>query len=1328
MRKSFFLLQLSFIIIANTVFAQKFTVNHLTGTGNAFIPINTASSGAISVPINLVYTANTRPKDIEGDAGMGWNLQAGGQVSRQVRGLPDDVVWNGKGWLYSNTGAKISAFNFANDNNPATCTDESTDISYLNSNFPDSLDTEPDIFNVNAPGLSFQFVFDKDKNVRILSKEDVKVSWTFVDYPGNYEDKRISSITVVNDKGVTYIFSDGEETTKSATSPNESLIKYFKRTYNQYKIGKFFTGTWKLTRMVDPDGNSVNFNYTSGLNETMSQDTIALYIGGAATKSVQYILKEQRELLSLTSITKSTPDDVDQTVIRVDWTFPFSWDAPNAPRVARQSLIKNIRGLGKNYEFFYNSTGYTSFGSTPGFAGPRGFQRLFLKRFRDSTCNSAIDLTFKYANERLAMSTFGDSSTRKIDYWGFYTGTGRTNGTLKPAVYVNPSNAAYQRYALRTATTAGGDYIYSLGNYNAAVAYRSADKDSVMTGNLTEILNATGGTTTITYESNDYLDVPSGANNYGNGIRVKQIAEYDGISADNNMLTNYTYTDPATGKSSGKPVSLPVYAFATPYTGTATGASYWNNSTVLSETDLSDDDHSVLYKYVRESHPGAGSMLYEYYMPATYWDNTAVPSCDQCATADWAPTVNNIARTSCTSQGPVRNDIYAYPFAPNLNYDFERGLMKSVKSFDEGGAHKVSETNYTYQRAAAPAVISGLTVEDNSTSAVKAYAKYGINIETAELTTKVESKLYDQPDYLVARTTTTNYIYGSANHKLLTQQKVNNSDNSTSITNIKYAKDYTANTGTDPAVVAIRNLQLKNINVPVETIQQVQRGSVIKTTGSKLTRFKPYTVNTVVHNLPAQQLSFVAPGGVTDFQPFAISSGAASQDARYIPIININTYDFSGRAVSSDNANKQTATAFIDYYANAPAAVFTNAADTEVAYSNFDTNPITSTGPFTLTGTSSVVPISSHSGNSLGFSTSQTLSKVLTKNAAAQNYIFSIWIFTPTAGNLAIKLTPASGTPITYTKSYSGDNQKWQYYEWKIPVASMTSSFTVSCNTSLNLSIDDVLFYPENSKVTTYAYDTQRPLKIAETNTNGVSTYYEYDDAGRLIYVYDQDKNIVKRTTYQVATNDDDDEFANLAIAYDQSAPSAPRTAIVFSPTARFSCANTVTYTWNFGDGSGNQAGNGNAGKSHAYSTPGTYTVSLTINSPTLGSKTVTTSVYIDGGVQLVYSTSATSAGTVDFVQFTPSHGSPFTVQGDALNSTYIPKDNYTIKVVVTGGAFYNLHTGAGYTCLAINGSTFICYPWSSTGIYTTSMNLSSVTMLGINIYKDVNCSAVGAF
>src|SRR5690606_30507535 len=65
-----------------------------TGTPNISIPLYEISEGPLSVPISLSYhAAGIRVEEIASNVGLGWALNAGGMVSKQIRGQDDDIGW-----------------------------------------------------------------------------------------------------------------------------------------------------------------------------------------------------------------------------------------------------------------------------------------------------------------------------------------------------------------------------------------------------------------------------------------------------------------------------------------------------------------------------------------------------------------------------------------------------------------------------------------------------------------------------------------------------------------------------------------------------------------------------------------------------------------------------------------------------------------------------------------------------------------------------------------------------------------------------------------------------------------------------------------------------------------------------------------------------------------------------------------------------------------------------------------------------------------------------------------------------------------------------------
>lgn len=1182
-----------FFLIKISGYAQQnvFGVNQVTGSATAVIPIYNITRGTVNLPVSLVYGySGLKPTDIEGSAGMSWDVQVGGKISRQVNGLPDDCkkdfAGNARlGWLYNSNGTKISNFNIANTST-LNCTNEAADINYINSNFADLSDTEPDIFTVDAPGLSCQLVFDENHIIHPISYQDIVVTATYNTTTTDQFYGAITGFTIVNDQGITYVFSVPErvnQTTSLATLKlGTGTATYFANRYNQYKNGIQYYADWRLKSITDVNGNGVVLNYQSQAIKH-SEDDIVFYAGNTGTTTTK--IRQYAVLLDVTPQQLQSVQTNDHGVLTQILSFSGTSNSST-----RQFCIESISGLGKTYKL-----GYTSVTSTE---SSSSYSRSFLTSFKAEGCNSSLKYTFEYngvsapdpflGNSTIAL---GDSSSFHTDFWGYYSANGFTDPV--PSLFVNPVNTSYQRYVIKASTSVGLDYTYTLSANDKIV-----DPVNVTVGALNKIIYGDGGYTSILYEPNDYLDVPSNLTVRGGGVRVKQVTDFGGINAANNIVTNYTYQ--ANGKSSGKPTSLPVFGFTTPYTGTQTGTSYWNYSTIRSASDLSNEDHTILYSSVRMSRTGGGSTLSQFYIPATNWDITSSPACSGCS-PDWSPTVDYSARTTCASYGSTRNDIDSYPFASNINYDFERGLLQKQSDYNDAN-QLVKETSYTYQRSATPATVTGFRYENNN--GVVGYAKFKIYYASGELTSQVTDKVYDSSTLTQALTTITNNTYNNTYNKLIKQQTTN-SDNSITTVNTTYSKDYTiSSTSSDSTVNAIYHLQKQNINVPVENYIQVTRGGVTTTTSSQLSKFKTvqFPGNTYAY-LPFQSLKMTAADGAS-FTPFFISAGAASYDPKYFPVKNYTSYDNSGFPQTSDDGNKNSNTVVTDHLSFHPVAIFKNAAFAEIGFNDFDSN-LPAGSNFILSYPIGIGPTNSHSGNAYQLLTGQSLSKAMIKKNGANSYILSAWLSSTAAGTINITLTNSSGTTTPISKTFTNTGGASKYFEWQVPVSGMTSSFTISLGTSVTIYIDDVLFYPRDSEVETYAYDPVTYFKIAETNTNGVSTYYNLDPWGRLLFRLDQDRNIVEKRTY-ISTDDVTAGLFTPIIWY------SPTPAMINSPAnlfgSQYPCKTGITYSWNFGDGTSATVING-FNQTHTYASTGNYTVTLSTSHPIYGTSTVGSAV-----------------------------------------------------------------------------------------------------------------------
>jgi len=1103
------------LLLTQAAFAQRseVSVNTLTGTANVSIPVYTLSRGQVSLPITLTYSASgIKPKDVEGTAGMGWQINAGGQISRQLRGLPDDLPTYG--WKSNRMDTTIANFTIRNGS-PSDCTGQAMDSTYIYDNFDSGYDTEPDVFYVSAPGLSCKLVYDNaNAKWRTIPYMDITVTNTYNATSGDPRYGQIVSFTITNDKGIKYVFAAPEQAWQKAIPHGGGTSgSYFQNTYAQYSGGISYYDGWFLTSMKDANNNGVIMTYDT-LATRGSSDLLSLYKGSLVgdLQYDQYAIQRAVTPQLLDSI-KTTDDDLNNNSLFFYWTTNSSVNSGT-----NQSVISSISGRGRTMDFTYNNVSHGS--------GPTLYNRYFLGEFTELGTNTPVDYHFDYYGVTHVSgvsytTTLSDSASfQHQDYWGYNTGTGLASDA-NPAIYVNPSTPGLQQYEIQPSSSAGSAYSYYLTG-----GEKVPDASSVTAGALKTVTYAQGGTTAFTYESNDYVEVPTSSTtvSQGGGIRIKTLKDSDNVTGTVTSR-NYSYINPNTGVSSGKPVSLPQLAFSNPYTGTATGLDYWNQSTMRSSLDLLDEDHRIMYEYAKVSQTGAGSMLFQYSVPATYWDASASPTCSGCTT-EWHPTTTYVAHMVCVDMGTPVTGTYNYPFPPNPNYDFERGLLLKTTTYNEASTpEKASETTYTYHRSGSPGIITAFKWDRNETNdhhlAMLSYAKYTVYYGVSELDSVITTKTYDTQSLAQAQTVTTVSTYGNTYHKLATQS-VTNSDGSVLTTNYKYTKDYAglSSGNANANIDAIYQLQQLNVNVPTETWNTVTRGGTTTVTSASLTLFKGFPgVGTMLY-MPAQQWQFVQPDGGGSFTPVSISGSTLTKDSRYILESNFDEYDFTGVIQTADNAHRDTSSTLLDHISYHPAINITNAAAYEVAFQDFDSDLIPAWTE-NMTAFSGTAPAGSHVGNSHGMNNAGSFNYTIQKSDLTSNYVFSIWIRSSAGGSFAMTMAPVSpstGTSTSATCAFASTGSAWKYFEWKLPMPVMSSGHTVKITATLSsgadIGMDDILLYPESAEVATYAYNDTTYYKIAQTNTNGISAYFINDQWGRVLYSFDQDKNITARNAY----------------------------------------------------------------------------------------------------------------------------------------------------------------------------------------------------------------------
>ena len=176
----------------NSMTFQKFgnyPVNLYSGLPDISIPLYTVEAGGLQVPIVLSYHASgNRIADVASWVGLGWSINTGGTVTRNINGLPDD---NGylKGDMLLEDSLLMPGHAFDNG-----------DLRFFNQTVTaNGYDNMPDIFSYQIPGYSGKFFFDGRNNYKIE-----KVPFSPISITGLTPGSTIGGFNIVDDHGDAY--------------------------------------------------------------------------------------------------------------------------------------------------------------------------------------------------------------------------------------------------------------------------------------------------------------------------------------------------------------------------------------------------------------------------------------------------------------------------------------------------------------------------------------------------------------------------------------------------------------------------------------------------------------------------------------------------------------------------------------------------------------------------------------------------------------------------------------------------------------------------------------------------------------------------------------------------------------------------------------------------------------------------------------------------------------------------------------------------------------------------------------------------------------------
>lgn len=649
----------------------NYPIGNFTGVPDISVPIYEVNEGGYKLPISLSYNASgIKVSDVASWVGLGWSLNAGGVVTRNIIGAADDqhnqswqsyTMSGGPGTLTGMTPVGNNGFLYYNYNQSADFINNefatgSPYVPYFNPTANDpaaqmrslrwyAVDTDPDIFCFNFNGHTGKFVFSQGTDpstnqgsvapdqhrALLIPYQDLKVSYAFngvpVPAPGGGTDPAswLASFTIVDEEGNSYLFSKTEYI---------SYDTYYKPFFNpaspiSSNTESFSDGytAWYLTKITTALGKVINFNYVYENYVQGNQAVSEWRAFNLANYPVEMKYSITTNSVQAPRLTSIEGDDFkvffDANLAREDLKGA---NALTAIRIyskdhsGNQTFIKEF-DLTQYFQVNFADP-YASNDVTNGDPNKRLMLQLCTEKGADGTTKPPYQ--FGYNSDIVLPNRW----SYQQDFWGYFNNNGAND--LRPTVYVYPQATDHvHKFSLFPEPGSQG--------FTFAGSDRTTNPVAALSGTLNNIVYPTGGTTQFQFEPNSFYYL--GQNFTGGGLRLRQSIEYDGISHNNDIVRSYTYTQSANPSlSSGVLFNMPVFAYTTNFLGYWIPTNYYTPALVADPSTMDYYNHYLVvgsaptssmsgfdgvnigYSEITESINGNGRTVWKYSTPARYGD------------------------------------------------------------------------------------------------------------------------------------------------------------------------------------------------------------------------------------------------------------------------------------------------------------------------------------------------------------------------------------------------------------------------------------------------------------------------------------------------------------------------------------------------------------------------------------------------------------------------------------------------------------------------------------------------------------------------------------
>lgn len=1078
-------------------------VNEYSGQVDISIPVYTIKTGSLEFPLALQYQAGgIKVNEEAGCVGLGWSLPIGTitQViqdrddlsSEIIKLLPDYF----DGYYYPRLFPPyMECFSgFINTNIPVSSGIQSPThqwVIYCDYYIPyngqysripefftqsgcpgggltDCYDSEPDMFNLNVNGHQISFILDQNFNIVTLNDHGNRYKLSFIS--ASHPKQGFKCLTP---SGETYYFDLAAEVNNELTSidggPNTNSFANFDTT----------TRVWYVSKITDPNNNSIEFKYNS-----------TDYIRNLPTANQKYMQFSEPSLVETCTL-----------------NGPTDWVDKNDPQ-----MFINAQTYTETYKTYTGQ--YLMYCDTMSFSG--GFLVLYYSNREDIVNDKRLDsvllfdinnnpkkkwkFEYQYCNSNLTIPSSminlynkkTENELRKrlilnkvfinndkpfcfdynnltglppklsysVDYWGYNNGVS-TNTSWLP----NPAHIGFS------------------GVPNNSEDHRPNLKYAV-SGTMRTISYPTGLEKHFTYELHKYSpSVYNDIDTIGSGLRIKSVCSYDEGKLVDSCV--YTYSLGQTFSPSIKTISTMYELVKTKGTCCSTMCGDFLNFFHFPYKIINSSSFFNTLSYLPISNIGYGKVSKQRYTDKGTTNGKVVHTF-----------VNNDINRSIASDVDM-----TLPSMQNY-YQHTNGSVLKEEFYNSDGA-KVREINHSYQTYSSQLYygakvsfykLKSCQVLGGNPGVSGTYAFY-VN-QSLDLVGYYP--IYGRVSYPASINTInwaggipvqekTKFEYDSKKQLAVKKEFLSNGDSVTT----SYFYPYNYNTG-------FANLLMnRNIISQPTYIQQFSGGNFVK---SKKLLYNVFD-------------DLLLPSVITTTHPdYSITIDGILDD-----------YDEKGNLLLWHKPDSPYSSMIYNETKTEIIASCNNSTSTECGFTSFEQGELNGWQKWPANYVVENATLAHSGTHYLKTNSESGPFRFFDVGSEAENhsgYKASVWVKGNQNAYIHVEVAGVWSTHVRKTNTDGGSG--WNLLEVELPKEKfrdyMGSTLQIKAymGGDPNALFDDIRFYPSDASMTTYTY---KPLIgiTSESDPKNIMKTYEYDAQGRLRLIRDHDGNILKKFEYNYA-------------------------------------------------------------------------------------------------------------------------------------------------------------------------------------------------------------------